>query len=173
MSPKRLCCPRCGDAYPIGRLVGRFLAWKMQCPSCRSSLTFSRGSSARIAVTCGLAAYLIPRFVVEINTWPALLCWFAGCLLFVKLFVLSLGVLESAPERMSIAPFPNQSGLLKKSMFVGWGIVIIMILCSPFMKALPSWASIAIAAAVCPLLLILVILGIKHYVGVNGVLWKS
>jgi hypothetical protein len=131
------------------------------------------GSSARIAVTCVLAAYLIPRFLVEINTWPAFLCWFGGCLLFVKLLVLSLGVLESAPERMSIDPFPNQSGLLKKAMFVGWGIVIIMILCSPFMKALPSWASIAIAAAVCPLLLILVTLAIKDYVGANGVLWKS
>ena len=104
MSPKRLCCPRCGDAYPVGRLVGRFLAWKMQCPSCRSSLTLSRGSSARIAVTCALAAYLIPRFVVEINTWPALLCWFAGCLLFVKLLVLSLGVLESAPGAVEHRP---------------------------------------------------------------------
>jgi hypothetical protein len=110
--------------------------------------------------------------VVGVNTWPAFLFCFGGWLIFVKLLALSLGVLEVAPERMSVDPFPNQSGLLKVAMFIGYGIVVFMILCSPFMKTLPSWASIAIAAAVFPLLLILAILGIKDFVGVNGVLRK-
>jgi phosphatidylglycerophosphate synthase len=147
----------------------------MRCPSCSTRLAFSQRSAGRMGAIAGLTfgAIIVLVGPDRVLAWPT----FAWFMLFAFVYgrILSLFVcsLDVKPDKMSLDPFPNQTGMWKV-LSIGSLIAMVLLGLSGFLwKHLPVWGILTMTGLMIPVCIIMLITTVHNLAGKNGILRRE